>query len=132
MFFSLWLINQPRPHTKPSRNKGFNSRIIRNQWVFISPDHKAGYFLGVNMGPQCNGGGGGCWLTSHDLSRWSEDVVLWCEILGTLGDMARVMLQIGTHQPIEEEVIQDGPPARSLKTWEFFFKKLWPLVWRRK
>ena len=32
---------------QPARNKGLIFGLIKgNQWVFISPDHKAGYFWG--------------------------------------------------------------------------------------
>ena len=47
----------PGPRTPP-RNKGLIAGLIKgNQWVFISPDHKPGYFWG---GFPVTGGG---WLT---------------------------------------------------------------------
>ncbi len=47
----------------PPRNKAVIFGLIKgNQWVFIVPDHKAGYFLGVNV---ALGGSGP--LGSHDL-----------------------------------------------------------------
>ena len=54
-------VNQPTPRATypPKRNKGFIAGLKGNQWVFISPDHKA-LFLG-------GGALGGSWLTSHEL-----------------------------------------------------------------
>ncbi len=52
----------PPGHVPPPRNKGLIAGLIKgNQWVFISPDHKAGYFWGDIRGirgglvdqPQC-------------------------------------------------------------------------------
>ena len=45
-----WIFNQPPPaHVPPTRNKGWIFGLIKgNQWL-INPDHKAGYFLGVNV-----------------------------------------------------------------------------------
>ena len=35
---------------QPPRNKGLIAGLIKgNQWVFISPDHKAGYFWAGGM-----------------------------------------------------------------------------------
>ena len=45
-FASIMAI-QPTPpgHVPPPRNQGLIAGLIKgNQWVFISPDHKAGYF----------------------------------------------------------------------------------------
>ena len=39
-----WLVNQP------TRNQGFIAGFKGNQWVFISPDHDAGYFRYVRGG----------------------------------------------------------------------------------
>ena len=51
----------------------------------------------------------------------------WCELLGTLGDMARVMPHIGTHQPIEEELYKMGLQLIVIHG-VFFVLNLWPLV----
>ena len=52
----------------PPRKKGLMFGLLKeNQWVFISPDHKAGYFWGGWVGTwyvALKGGGKG-WLTSH-------------------------------------------------------------------
>ena len=54
-------LNRVTCHRNPPRNKGLIAGLIKgNQWL-ISPDHKAGYFLGEGTWP-----GGRGWLTSHD------------------------------------------------------------------
>ena len=55
------MASQPAPpNVPPSRNRGLTAGLIKgNQWVFISPDHKAGY----SWGGTWPGGGR---LTSHD------------------------------------------------------------------
>ena len=41
--------NQPQRPPNPPSNKGLIAGLIKgNQWL-INPDHKAGYFLGVNV-----------------------------------------------------------------------------------
>ena len=41
------MASQPTPQRTPLRNKGLIAGLMKgNQWVFISPDHKA-LFLGV-------------------------------------------------------------------------------------
>ena len=55
----------------PPRNKALIFGLIKgNQWVFIVPDHKAGYFLGYPRGI------GGVPLDSHDIMNKSGDNAL--------------------------------------------------------
>ena len=43
----LQTLSPKLPPPPPPSNKGFIAGLIKgNQWVFINPDHKAGYFLG--------------------------------------------------------------------------------------
>ena len=60
----------PPPNVPPPRNKGFIFGLIKgNQWVFISPKDKTGYFWG---GPPWPGGGR---LTNAEVStsrRWFQ------------------------------------------------------------
>ena len=45
------LINQTPLTYPPQFDKGLIAGLIkRNQWVFVSPDHKAGYFQGRYVG----------------------------------------------------------------------------------
>ena len=57
-----FMANQPTPPitgAPPQIHKGLIAGLIKgSQWVFISPNHKAGYFWGGYVG--------GGWLTSHE------------------------------------------------------------------
>ncbi len=49
---SFLAIQPTPPNVPPPTNKGLIAGLIKgfNQWVFISPDHKAGYFWGDKGG----------------------------------------------------------------------------------
>ena len=130
VFFSLWLINQPRPHTKPSRNKGLKAVLLETNEFSQALIIRQAISWGWTWGPTLWWGGGFGWPVMICLVGPRT----WCSgarYLEKLGDLARVMLHIGTHQPIRRRGYRRWVSSWSLYYMEFFFKHVAPCLRRK-